>query len=35
MGSKIWLKWTYIQNKNRLRDIDNELVVAGEMGVGM
>ena len=31
--SKLWHKWTYLQNTNRLRDIENRLVVAkGEMG---
>ena len=44
MESKIWHKWAYLQNRNRLTDIDNRLVVAkgegkrsgvdGELGVG-
>ena len=25
---KIWHRWTYLQNRNRLTDIDNRLVVA-------
>ena len=34
--SKIWHKWTYLQNRNRLTDIENRLVVAkGEGGWGM
>ena len=31
--SKIWHKWTYLQNTNRLSDIENRFVVAkGEAG---
>ena len=31
--SKIWHKWTYLQNRNRLTDIEKRLVVAkGEEG---
>ena len=30
--SKIWHKWTYLQNRNRLTDIENRLVVAKEEG---
>ena len=26
--SKIWHKWTYLQNRNRLTDMENKLVVA-------
>ena len=26
--SKIWQKWTYVQNRNRLTDIENRRVVA-------
>ena len=34
MDSKIWLKGTYPQNRNRLRDMENRLVVAkGDEGV--
>ena len=25
--SKIWHKWTYLQNRNRLTDIENKLMV--------
>ena len=33
--SKIWHKWNYLWNRNRLTDIENRLVVAkGEMGRG-
>ena len=33
--SKIWHKWTYLWNRNRLTDIENRLAVAsGEVGVG-
>ena len=33
MGSKIWHKWTYLQNRNRLTDTENRVVVAkGEEG---
>ena len=34
MESKIRHKRTYLQNKNRLRGIENRLVVAKEDGVG-
>ena len=34
MESKIWLKWTYLRNTNRLTDIENTLVVAKEKGMG-
>ena len=27
MESKIWYKWTYLQNRNRLTDIENKLMV--------
>ena len=37
MESKIWHKGTYLQNRDRLKDIENRLVVAmevwGESGV--
>ena len=32
MESEIWHKWTYLQNRNRLIDIENRLVVAKEWG---
>ena len=42
--SKIWHKWAYLQNRNRLTDVENRLAVAmgegggsdrnGEFGVG-
>ena len=32
---KIWYKWTYLQNRNRLTDIENKLMVTeGERGGG-
>ena len=32
-GIKIWYKWTYVQNRNRLTDIENKLIVTkGERG---
>ena len=35
MESKIWHKWTHVQNRNRLTDTQNRLVVAkGERGWG-
>ena len=35
MESKIWYKGTYLQNRNRLTDMKNRLVVAKEKrGVG-
>ena len=34
MESKIWLKWTYLWNRNRLTDTENTLVVAKEEGTG-
>ena len=30
--SKIWHKWTYLPNRNRLKDIDNRLVIAECVG---
>ena len=30
--SKIWYKWTYLQNRIRVTDIENSLVVAKEGG---
>ena len=35
MESKIWHKLTYLQNRNRLTDIDNRLVVAKGVGKKM
>ena len=32
--SKIWHKWTYLWNRNRIRDIENRLVVAKGEGAG-
>ena len=33
--SKIWYKWTYLQKKNRLTDIENKFTVTkGEKGWG-
>ena len=33
--SKKWYKWTYLQNRNRLTDIENKLMVTkGESGAG-
>ena len=32
--SKIWHRWTYIQNKNGLMDIENALMVAKQGGFG-
>ena len=33
--SHIWHKWTYLQNRNRLTDTENRLVVVkGEAGWG-
>ena len=32
--SKIWHKWTYLQKRNRLTNIENRLVVAKEEGDG-
>ena len=34
MDSKIWHKWTYIWNRNRIRDIENRLVTAQGEGIG-
>ena len=32
---KKWYKWTYLQNRNRLTDIENKLIVArGDSGSG-
>ena len=28
-NQKIWYKWTYLQNRNRLTDLENELMVTG------
>ena len=32
MESKIWHKWTYLQNRNRLTDIENRLMFVKERG---
>ena len=32
MESKIWQKWTYLQNRNRLTDTENRLVFPVEGG---
>ena len=32
--TKIWHKWTYVQNRNNLRDIENRLVVGTGKGKG-
>ena len=35
-SEKKWYKWTYLQNRNRLTDIENKLMVTkGESGVGV
>ena len=34
MGFEIWHRWTYLQNRNRLIDIENRLVVAKGVGWG-
>ena len=35
-GIKKWYKWTYLQNRNRLTDIENKLVVTkGKRGAGI
>ena len=33
MESKMWHKRTYLQNRNRLKDTENRLVVAKDEGV--
>ena len=33
-SKKKWYKWTYLQNKNRLTDLENELKVAAAVGGG-
>ena len=33
--SKIWYKWTYLQNRNRPMGIENRLMVAKGWGIGM
>ena len=33
--SKMWHKWTCLQNRNRLTDIENRLVVAKGWGEGL
>ena len=34
-SKKKWYKWTYIQNRNRLTDLENEIyMIAGEMDKG-
>ena len=32
--SKKWYKWTDLQNKNRVTDVENKLMVTKEEGVG-
>ena len=32
--SKIWYKWTYLQKRNRLTDIENKLMVTKGEGEG-
>ena len=32
--SKIWYKWTYLQNRNRLTDIEDKLMVTKGEKVG-
>ena len=32
ISKKIWYKWTYLQNKNRLTDLENEFMVAMVVG---
>ena len=34
MDSKIWHKCTYLQKRNRLREVENRLVAAKGEGVG-
>ena len=31
-SKKQWYKWTYLENKNRLTDLENELVVTRDGG---
>ena len=31
---KKWYKWTYLQNKNGLTDLETELMIAGEKDGG-
>ena len=33
-SKKKWYKWIYLQNRKRLTDLENELMVAGGGGVG-
>ena len=33
-SKKKWYKWTYLQNRNRLTDLENKLVVTGGKGGG-
>ena len=33
-SKKKWYKWTYLQNKNRLIDLENELMVTTEERFG-
>ena len=30
VDSKVWYKWTYLQNRNRLADVENKLMVIKE-----
>ena len=33
--SKIWYKWTYLQSRNRLTDLENKFMInKGETGLG-
>ena len=32
--AKIWQEWTYLQNRNRLTDIENKLLVTKEREAG-
>ena len=33
-SKKKWLKWTYLQNRNALTDLENELMVIREEEIG-
>ena len=33
-SEKKWYKWTYLQNRNRLTDLENELMVTRREGCG-
>ena len=34
LKKKKWYKWTYLQNRNRLTDLENKLMVTGGEGCG-